>query len=515
MTHTFLARASALALPFLLAAPAIGQTTFNRTSPAGGNLSELAYWTTERVFVNVFNRAAPWWSQKTTSSVWQTSEPLDVDADGWVRSLRSEQAAGTLMFRDSAGHYPDGRYHVTYDGDGDLQLGFDAREVRRSPGLIEIDVSPSDAGIYVKLVRTNPADHLRNIRIVHQRHLSMTSEFLPILKQSVAGYRELRFMDFQRTNNSPIREWSERTKPSSYTQDAPGGVALEHMIDLCNETNSDPWVCIPHMASDDYIRNFARVVRDRMRPGLQVWVEYSNEVWNSLFTQHAWAQQEGLRLGLSTSPWTAHMRYYAQRSVDIFDIFEQEFGGTNRIVRVLASQNANPWVGEQIMDWQNAHQSADVLAVAPYFGGGLGDPATQFQIQSWTTEQVLTYCFRDVDASMDTARQNGDNASSRGLRLVAYEGGQHLVGWGGAENNTQLEALFHSANRHPWMYVINLSYLGKWLRSGGTDFVYYNTTSAFSKWGSWGSREYSDDDPWRSPKFLSMLHWVIWNKRTW
>ena len=52
----------------------------------------------------------------------------------------------------------------------------------------------------------------------------------------------------------------------------------------------------------------------------KVFVEYSNEVWNTLFSQGLWAKSEGLRLGLSTDQNTAQYRYYAKRSDEIFKI---------------------------------------------------------------------------------------------------------------------------------------------------------------------------------------------------
>ena len=39
------------------------------------------------------------------------------------------------------------------------------------------------------------------------------------------------------------------------------GVALEYMIALCNELEADPWFCIPHTATDEYVREFAKQVK--------------------------------------------------------------------------------------------------------------------------------------------------------------------------------------------------------------------------------------------------------------
>ena len=58
---------------------------------------------------------------------------------------------------------------------------------------------------------------------------------------------------------------------------------------------------------------------------MQVYVEYSNEVWNSQFTQNAYAAKQGVALGLADAaePWVAAWLYTSYRSVQIFDIFEE------------------------------------------------------------------------------------------------------------------------------------------------------------------------------------------------
>ena len=90
------------------------------------------------------------------------------------------------------------------------------------------------------------------------------------------------------------------------------------MIDLCNRLQVDPWFCIPHLADDDYVRQFATMVRERLDPKLKVYVEHSNEVWNGQFAQARYAKEEGRRLGLSDNDFQAQLYYHSMRSVQIF-----------------------------------------------------------------------------------------------------------------------------------------------------------------------------------------------------
>jgi hypothetical protein len=74
-------------------------------------------------------------------------------------------------------------------------------------------------------------------------------------------------MDWGATNVSPIVEWADRSHVADVTYATPAGVPIEVMIDLANTLHVDPWFCIPHQASDDYVRRFATLVRDRLDPG--------------------------------------------------------------------------------------------------------------------------------------------------------------------------------------------------------------------------------------------------------
>ena len=91
-------------------------------------------------------------------------------------------------------------------------------------------------------------------------------------------------MDWQRTNDSAIVEWTDRPTLRDHSQ-AIEGVALEYMIRLCNRLSVEPWFCMPHAASDDFVRRFAQMVKADLSPALRVHIEYSNECWNGRFAQ--------------------------------------------------------------------------------------------------------------------------------------------------------------------------------------------------------------------------------------
>jgi hypothetical protein len=287
------------------------------------------------------------------------------------------------------------------------------------------------------------------------------------------------------------------------------------MIGLCNRQQTDAWFCMPHLADDDYVRNFARTVKEQLDPRLQVYVEYSNEVWNSQFAQTrcSWEKAKQLGLGPQERPWEGGGMYYARRSVEIFKIWEEVFGGNDRLVRVIAWQSGNThWMDNIVLPFEDAYKHADALAIAPYIAMNVprdGKELTADVVAKWPLEKVLDYLESEsLPKSIQAIQASKEIADKYGLQLLAYEGGQHLVGVAGGENNEALGKLFHAANRDPRIGAIYDRYYSAWRDSGGDVFCYFSSIGRWSKWGSWGIMEFYDSDPANSPKFQSTMQWA-------
>jgi hypothetical protein len=507
-------------IPGLLAAAAVCafSTATAQEAPVanarlGMNLAGPADWNTELPLVDVFRMSRPWISQRE-GAAWGKGPALDLDAQGWVRKLEPGCSAETFLCTIDGGHYPAGDYTVLYDGDGKFNFAQAVTKVvSTAPGRIVIRVDPMLGAINIRLVQTNPANPARNIRVIMPgfEKTYATNPWHPVFLKRWQGVSCLRFMDFQQTNNSKQRKWPQRPKPGDATF-AERGLPVELLVDLANRLHCDAWFCIPHMADDDYVRNFAAVVKHKLAPGLRAWVEYSNEVWNGQFEQNAYAGEQGRKLGFATQPWEAAWRFHAYRSTAIFKIWEQVFGGHERIVRVLASQ-MNDYVSEVIASFQDAATHADALAIAPYFGFVVpSDPAEKINesvVSKWSVDKVLDHISKvTLPETLATLKTQKAVADKHGLRLVAYEAGQHLVGTGGAENNDTLTALLESANRHPRMATIYRRYLDGWTAAGGDLVCHFSSVSSWSKWGSWGVLEYFDEDEAKSPKLGAIRLWA-------
>ena len=489
--------------------------------PALGTvLTAVADYNREWPFVDAFKTARPWIPQQQ-GVPWGQGPPLQLDQHGWILSLQPGQYAETIMYDNALGgqaDYPVGQYTLLYDGSG--TLSFDVQSatiVSQTPGRMVVEVPAGlPNGIMLIESATDPTNPIRNIRFILPGFESTyrTQPFHPLFLERLQGYQVLRFMEWMVTNGSSVQQWSDRARPSDYTYSW-RGVPLEVMIQLANTLGVKPWFNIPAQANDGYVQQFAAMVQNKLSPALTFYVEYSNETWNTTFTQSAYIQAQGLANGFSTDPTLQRADYTAYRAVQVFNIFQSVGTLSQHMIRVIASQAGNSWLSSQTLAFQNAFASADVLAIAPYFNcddtatggfGVLGDPSTADQVAAMSVDQVNAIQLAHINGCvLEQMQSNAAVAASYGLKMVGYEGGQSLVGYNGAESNTALTALFVAANRSPQMGPLYAQYLQNWVNSGGDMFVHYSDMGAYAMYGSFGALEYQDQDPSTSPKYTALM----------
>ena len=530
-------------------------------SPLGTNLTVVADWSTEYPFINAFKTSRDWITH--SEQYWDTGEQehLDLDKDGWVKSLpegntwEQYRSVGTLLFTQLEGNYPSGDYTILYDGDGELQYGLDATYVatRSIPGrhIINVDSDKMGNGIHLEIIRTNPANYIRNIRVIppgYNPDRVSSLEFHPDFLDSIKSYGTLRFMDWQRTNWSlngevlrapqpsktmhhPMDDptfdptvrtgnwtqfegWTGRAVPDNARYSLETGMPLEIMVDLANINNSNPWFTVPHLADNTYVWQMASLVKAQLRTDRYVYIEYTNEAWNEGFGQGAWIQQKGLETwGWGTNPGLARWQWYGKRSAEICNIWKQTWeADAHRVICVMASQAANPYIAQQMLDCplmapQNCYQNIDAIAIAPYLGQHLGNPIYQSEVLGWTwaTDGGMTSLFNELRYGNVlpnvTAKTNVNDAIANveaysqiakqyGLMLVAYEGGQHITANGSMRDQPRIIDMFEQANRDWRMGQIYADYLNAWRQAGGLTFAHYVNTGGWNQWGAWGAQEF-------------------------
>ena len=309
------------------------------------------------------------------------------------------------------------------------------------------------------------------------------------------------------------------------------GVPVEVMISLANTLQRDIWVNMPHVASNDYVKQYAKQVYADLDPKLKVYVEYSNEVWNNGFAGHSYAISQGKKLSLGSVPdafkgsnrdanYFARLRFYSQRSVEIFKLWQTEFGGSNhRMVRVLGS-----FIGDKVLTDQMLENvitsEIDAVAIAPYFFGCPYDDicidAEKNLLTATTVDDIFDII--DQDANVDVKSLAGTIEAVKNqltitnqfnLKLISYEGGQHLVtGVLGnkvaQKDKPRLRKLFNEANRDPRMKQRYITFLNAWkdLSDEGTAlFTLYTMPQSFYRFGNFGIKEHLNKPRAQSPKF--------------
>lgn len=500
-----------------LAVDTLGAELKRSQAQLGVNLSGIADWNTEHPFVDVFRLSRAWISQQQ-GQAWGKGPALHLDEHGWVKSLAPGCSADTPIL--TAGHAPAGDYVCLYDGVGEIAFANNSRVVSNSPGRLVAHIDGSKGGTFFSIRSTDPDNPVRNIRILMPgcQESSASNAFTRTFLDRWRGFAALRFMDWMDTNGSKQTQWSDRPRllDASWTVK---GIPLEIMLELCNQLRISPWFCMPHLASDDYVRRFAAAVKQGLDPSLKIYIEYSNEVWNSMFEQHRYAEQQAqkLELGPEGRLWEGTARFYARRSIEVFEIWEQVLEGRARLVRVIAWQAASGpyWTDNLLLAQPETARHCDALAIAPYISF-MPSPNNQHlkpdEVARWSVERLLdevqTNALPECIAWM---RQQKAVADKYGLKLVCYEAGQHLVGVGGAENNDALTRLLISANRHPRMGQIYTQYLAAWRDLDGDLICLFSSIATSSKWGSWGLLEGADQTT--SPKYDAVMQWKEHNFR--
>jgi len=481
----------------------------SRPAPAvpalGTNLASVKDWSTALPLLDAFKSSRRWITQCTDQDPdcdggWSTDEydRLALDDHGWVMALPAPAdperytRVSTLMFRDVEA-YPGGEYVVLYEGEGRLEYGMDARKLEAAsvPGRDLIQVTPSMAGILLTITETDPngtGNYIRNIHVVPAAYETTfaTEIFNPEFVARIAPFQALRFMDWMETNNSEISQWEERPHldDATYTTH---GVPLELMLTLANRLQVDPWFCLPHQATDDYIQQAAEMVKAELDPALTAYVEFSNEVWNWQFDQAHYALAEGkARWGQEGN---AYMQWYGMRAAQMSDLWHQVFADApDRLITVIATQTGYRGLETAALDcplWVaegNApcyQHGFGIYGITGYFTGGINKEGQWDQVESWLqdgdggferafsqieTDSRFDKTFWDsLPGLVDTFAYHQRVAQQHGLILAAYEGGQHLV----ASKNDTLTEFFIAMNRHPRMADLYRQLLDTWVAGGG------------------------------------------------
>jgi hypothetical protein len=521
---------SVLIVPVAVWTGAKAATTYNSQSPLGVNLQGIAYWASEQPFMNVFATAGSWITHSSTT--WDTGEEkyLNLDANGWPITLTTVNEPSPQQFNSvgvvvqrsfpntTNGYYPAGKYVVLYQGQGTLSYYGDAVLVSRAPGQDTLNVANATAsGIDIRITATDPkhtGNYIRNIQVVQAGNLAAFNAgqiFNPRFLNVIHNFSALRFMDWLSVNNSTLSSWANRPLQTNAFWGTASGVPIEVVVQLANTISADAWVNVPAMADTNYVTQMATLVHSQLASSQKVYVEFSNEVWNSAFSQFTYAIQQGQATfpsGLG-SPFDYNRNWYGMKVAQTCDTWKSVWGSdAGRVVCVLAAQGASTYTASESLTcpfWKASAPCSGhgigAVAIAPYFAYSV--PA------EWASQldQGLNQLFASFTSHNDPTIPAGGTLASASsnevayvnmlasykLPLLAYESGQSLIsfphGMTSNNTNTPLTNLYIAANRDPRMGAAYTTYYQSWKTNGGQLMMVFSDVSSYTQYGEWGALE--------------------------
>lgn len=270
-----------------------------------------------------------------------------------------------------------------------LDFAFDAHVIERGPGRIVLNVihtTEMNNGIYYNIIRTNPSNPIRNIRIFEERFEKVydTFPFHPLYIEQMKSYKTFRFMPWSNTEITQPQDWSNRTTRSYYTYNLRSGVPIEDQVLLVNTLGANPWFNIPYIATDEYMINFATYIRDNLRPDVTIYIEMGNECWGlgtqcGIYAEYMGTIQNLIvktRYNYYSPNLQARICYHLKSGTYFFDIINRVFAETNRTRPKYVINMQAAWTGPLEVFFLckgDYYKKYDVVAIAPYFSAALTD----------------------------------------------------------------------------------------------------------------------------------------------
>lgn len=505
----------------------------------GTNLNGISDWSTEFPFIDLFKSSRRWITQcdkrKCNKEIWDTEEEnkLILDQFGWIKQFPQDvkfNKVSTIIGHNK--YLPEGKYIIEYEGEGIIEYGFSAKKIEKEskPNRDVIVVNNQKPyGILLSILSTDPknnGNYIKNIKVIPYKLYELYKKnqiFHPEFLNKIKIFSTFRFMDWLKTNDSKIKNWEDRSKISDYTYSIKG-VPIEITIELANTLQKDIWFNIPHQADDNYILNFAQLVKNKINKKSKIYIEYSNEVWNTIFEQSKYVKEQ------SKKKWgdeKYYLQWYSKRSIEICKIWKSVFQKEkDRVLCVLST-----WTGlfgkeKEILDCPKLVEEGnppcykrdiDIYAITGYFGGELGYQENESLILKWleNKNQAIENAFQQLLSEdliplkhkrKEIFEYHKKIAKEKGLELVAYEGGQHIVGLKKTKENEKITNFFIEINQNRRMYEVYTKILNEWKNAGGKLFLHFTDIRESNKHGSWGSLEYLFQNS--SPKYDALKDFI-------
>ena len=432
----------------------------------GMNLPGQVYYDPSTIY-NDPMKATTKWRTYALEGDGQPTDMLDeipVDVNGYALDLPITTSDGnSTALQIFLNNYNVGRYRMEYDGVGSL-----SGSIEEDENGYYIDLTGTGSVKYLNIKETSSDDYIRNIRFYKDTYNSYEEQpkFNETFMRGLEGFGAIRFMDLGNTNESQLSD--TRVTQTYHTQsEANKGMSYEDMCEISNQLQADAWVCVPACATNAYITEMAQVFYDNLDPNLKVYVEYSNEIWNWIFSQANWVANGGeydggeykdaLPSATDADVITEFARLRDETSADFpemgaymmartFYYWDAVFSDQrSRLVTVAAGQSAWPDNNKRILYYlwdestyaPNSKYGAigcDAYAVGAYFNGITEEVSDSWEVlgDALTFEDIYQVGYANALKAYGDAQENKgymdyiNNKYVASVKYIVYEGGQHM-----------------------------------------------------------------------------------------
>lgn len=493
-----------------------------QTNTMGMNLSNVADYAGDRLFADAMKQGREW------SNVGTTDGAASLDSNGWP----TEDASVVVWHGTQNMH---GTYKLVFNGQADVSLSWADASIANKTYNATSNTTTADLiyrstggnGLLLSFRNTRRTSSgalnggLTNIKLMRPltpgstTNYATTVTFTTPIKNLAAKFSVVRMMDATGSNGGTNLNgvWAYR-RPTTYASQAARyvasgaaqptpGMAWEYAIQFWNETDKDAYVNIPFPADDNYVSSLATLLKNNLEADRKVYVEYSNELWNSFGSfpygvNKAAAVSEvnaggsPLNYDGSTDQHVWAMRRIGKRGKEVSDIFRSVFGESAMMSRVrplLMSQLGNEGATLRhtmlfLDNYYNNGEGNRVTTPHPisyyfYGGGGSAYYSPNNNSDTLTADSIISTLMANGYFDTGTKVKDVDWATSFGLKRIAYEGGP------GLDNLGHSEAAKEAAWNDPRMKDVVIAKHNQWSAAGGDVLLYFFAANDLSSYYQW------------------------------
>lgn len=507
----------------------------------GHNTWFLRDWDGSRAFIDIMKPARPWQNADANADL----TGIQLDSLGWPLT-----DCGTVFLTHVNAELDNGEYSLVFEGSADVSVEWVSNVTVRdyvydpvtniSTAKIVLSYN-RDVGAAPRIVFRNTKRDaasgvntgVRNVKLFRPGYSPDTAQVFT--KEFLKGFTHssiFRPMETMNINMNTIRSWSERTTPFSGSQsimpppvtitrldpaeqltlqggNSAYGIALEHIVQLSNETNNDLWICIPPFADDEYIAKTFQLIMygsDGINPyssvtpnplfpplkqNLKIYVEYGNELWNTgmnafwgfYIVQHIVSTLSSdhpvlKKFPLSSSLYQAVYVYPAFKLAEISRYLRSQYGDgamISRIRPVLCTQQGDANATLSLcLTWADDYYRKElgIQLNELYYGAG-GSAYYDVDVNHSNFDALLAKSNYPDPVFLAYNKIDSTWAYNYGLRRVAYEGGMSLdmadSNYKPIFNSEQMKSLMNDER----LYDVMMKTHTAWEQTGGDDLVYY------------------------------------------